>query len=256
VLRRELRELAPTLYAEFNEVVFGGRLPADLELTWNAKLQKTAGQCAFRGTMEHRIASIELSDKVIDSEERLRKTLAHEMCHAGQWVLEASRSPPHGEAFWKWAKRFERRVDGMVVTTCHSYQIHYKYRYACTRCANEFGRQSKSVDLERKRCGRCKGELKLLGAFNRDGTPVKPRAPSAFARYVGENMRLLKAAHPELSHKALMGELGKRFRKEKEAAAQVAGAHVAPAPLPSQLADLCQEIDHDGMEASLAALSL
>ena len=32
-----------------------------------------------------RVATIELSTKVIDDEERLRSTLLHEMCHAAQW---------------------------------------------------------------------------------------------------------------------------------------------------------------------------
>ena len=36
---------------------------------------------------------------------------------------------PHGDAFWRWAKRFERKVPGMAVTTCHSYEIFYKFRY-------------------------------------------------------------------------------------------------------------------------------
>ena len=42
---------------------------------------------------------------------------------------------------------------------------------------NAFGRQSKSIDVERQRCARCHGTLRLLGSFNRDGTPYKPRAP-------------------------------------------------------------------------------
>ncbi len=68
----------------------------------------------------------------IDSEDRLRKTLAHEMCHAAQWVLEAARKPPHGDAFRKWANAFESVVAGMVVTTCHTYAIFYRFKYGCT----------------------------------------------------------------------------------------------------------------------------
>jgi hypothetical protein len=34
-----------------------------------------------------RVATIELSTKVIDDEERLRSTLLHEMCHAAQWLV-------------------------------------------------------------------------------------------------------------------------------------------------------------------------
>ena len=115
----ELVALAPRLYAEYNRAVFGGGLPDGLEVVWSAKLQRTAGQCVFRGGGASRSASIELSEKVIDCEERLRKTLAHEMCHAGQWLIDAARKPPHGDAFWRWAKAFERAIPGMVVSTCH-----------------------------------------------------------------------------------------------------------------------------------------
>ena len=40
--------------------------------------------------------------------------VAHELCHAGQWLLDGARKPPHGAAFQKWASRFEARVDGMA----------------------------------------------------------------------------------------------------------------------------------------------
>ena len=217
--RRELREAAPRHYAEFNARVFDGRLPAQLPLEWNAKLQKTAGVCSFRtegggggGGGARRTARIELSEKVLDTDERLRKTLAHEMCHAAQWLLDGEARPPHGAAFRRWADRFETRVPGIAITTCHSYDIHYKYRYRCTGCNVEIGRQSRSIDLERQRCGRCKGRLELLGAFNRDGTPAQSRAPSAFARYVKEHFATLKAARPHDSHRELMAALGESWR--------------------------------------------
>ena len=61
--------------------------------------------------------------------------------------------PPHGPHFRRWADRFERVVPGMSISTCHAYDIHYKFRYSCTSCAAEIGRQSKSIDLARQRCG-------------------------------------------------------------------------------------------------------
>ena len=47
---------------------------------------------------------------------------------------------------------------------------------------------------------------------------AKPRAPSAFARFVQDHFSALKQERPSASHKELMGELGKRFRESKEAA--------------------------------------
>ena len=78
-----------------------------------------------------RDARIDLSSKVIDNVDRLRDTLAHEMCHAAQWLLDGSAKPPHGARFKYWAKKFEGAVAGVGITTCHSYEIHYKYRYRC-----------------------------------------------------------------------------------------------------------------------------
>lgn len=100
----------------------------------------------------------------------------------------------------------------MKISTCHTYDIFHKFRYGCDSCGNEFGRQSKSVDVERQRCGRCHGKLRLLGAFNRDGTPAKAREPSAFARFVKDNFSALRVSKPEATHGELMADLGQRWR--------------------------------------------
>jgi hypothetical protein len=40
----------------------------------------------------------------------------------------------------------------MSVGTCHSYQIHQPFKYRCTNsvCMQEYGRHSKSIDVEAK----------------------------------------------------------------------------------------------------------
>ena len=249
--------------------------------------------------------------KVIDDEERLRSTLAHEMCHAAQWLLDGAKNPPHGEAFRRWGRAFEASVPGMKVphartharvcphtsarharsthahrahppacahaprmrahgsehghwdvaqvTTCHSYEIFAKYRFGCSTCGHEFARHSKSLDLTRKGCGVCRGKLSFLGAFNRDGTPVKAREPTAFAKYVGEHFSALKKARPVASHKELMGELGTRFREARaggDGGGDGGGSH---APLSNAFE--CIEVDSDGgggdaLGDHLAALQL
>lgn len=214
--KRGLRVLAPQLFREYNQLVFANQLPLELQLVWNPKLQRTAGYCAFITRGGKREARIELSEKVLDSEDRLRKTLAHEMCHAAQWLVDGVSKPPHGAAFWRWANIFTRHVPEMEVSTCHSYEIYYKFRYSCSSCANTFGRQTKSVDLARQCCARCKGKLALLGAFNRDGTQMKEREPTPFAHFVKANFGPLKKARPGDSHKELMAELGQWWKDGKE----------------------------------------
>lgn len=40
---------------------------------------------------------MELSSKVLDSRDRLRRTLVHELCHVAAWLLDHVAKPPHGE---------------------------------------------------------------------------------------------------------------------------------------------------------------
>ena len=241
--QRRLKELAPELLTEYNRRIFGGRMPADLKITWNVKLLTTAGRCRLRGNVANRHAEIELSSKVCDTEDRMRDTLVHELCHAAAWVLDGEKDPPHGPAFYKWGKTFGRHYPGMVVSRCHDYKIFYKFRYGCTACGKEFGRHSESIDLDLQRCGRCKGRLELVGRFNRDGTPYKPRAPSAFAMFVKEHFGPLKATMPGASHKELMAELGERFRAQKAAAGDDAGLR-------------CEEVEPEPSAINLSALRL
>ena len=90
-------------FDEFNKSCFDSRLPNYLSVTWSKRLLTTAGITRLKmtskraslaaselnKTMSHsgRISTIELSEKVVDSEERLKNTLLHEMCHAGKFGL-------------------------------------------------------------------------------------------------------------------------------------------------------------------------
>ena len=89
----------------FNSYAFESKLPNDMMITWNPRLTKTAGMCIQRllkitkkqdtsqylscnnGIEEVRASKIELSPKVLDSADRLRDTLIHEMCHAAAWIV-------------------------------------------------------------------------------------------------------------------------------------------------------------------------
>ncbi|OJD22889.1 hypothetical protein ACJ73_05759 [Blastomyces percursus] len=121
-------------------------------------------------------ASIELASKVIDSEDRLLNTLAHEYCHLANFMISNVRNNPHGTSFKQWAARCERALAAhpvygcaeggtgtkpkIRITTKHSYVIHYKYLWSCVQCGHEYGRHSRSIDVKKSRCGRCKvGEL-------------------------------------------------------------------------------------------------
>ena len=73
----------------------------DMTVIWNKKLKTTAGITRTRLTVKKNTlgeivdepiysATVELSDKVVDNMDRLRQTLAHELCHAGAWLIDHS----------------------------------------------------------------------------------------------------------------------------------------------------------------------
>jgi predicted SprT family Zn-dependent metalloprotease len=197
---KRLRALVPALYAELNAAAFNSMLPEHVPVTWNARLRRTAGRCLFITESPHgskaaaankqRSAAIELSPRVLDDPERLRSTLAHEMCHAAQWLLDGVAKPPHGEAFRKWARTVEARVPGLAITTRHSYEVTCRFRYECIGCAQPYGRHAR-LDLERRRCGRCGGALRLL----RDGSSFTLPPPGARAADAADAADATHATH-------------------------------------------------------------
>ena len=83
--RKRRDELTSRLFGLFNAGVFDGALPADLSVTWNARLTRTAGYCRHWSRRDAADAGavrfesrIELSVKVVDTPCRLRDTLIHE----------------------------------------------------------------------------------------------------------------------------------------------------------------------------------
>ena len=221
----ELRQLAEELFTRFNHEVFDNRLPplgsAAMALQWNPKLLKSAGRCALireprmlQLLPPKRKARIELSAKILDSHERVAQTLAHEMCHAAQWLIDGETKPPHSQIFWKWAALFQERIPSMRITRCHSYKIYYKYQWICGGCGAWFGRHTKSIATEEVVCGRCKSKLTYQGAFDRDGNEIKL---SGFAKFVQESYAGLKAAKPRWKQARLMEEIAKQWKEVKRA---------------------------------------
>ena len=214
--RRWQKERAPLLFAELNSAVFDDELPADLPLHWSPRLRRTAGRCHFVTVGSARRARIELSTRVLDSPTRLQSTLAHEMCHAAQWLLDGVCKPPHGPAFQKWARQVEERVPGLNVTTRHSYSVFYRHRYSCVDCAATYGRHSHSLDVSKRICGHCGGSLRYEGTVGRDGAPSSPASSTPpFSAFVAVEYAPLRRRWPRVTHQRIMQELGRKWRRQK-----------------------------------------
>lgn len=105
----------------------------------------------------------------------------------------------------------------------------YKFRRYIYICLNYFefyysiGRHSKSLDIEKKRCGHCYGKFELLlNKTTKSGT-VQMQTPkrelSAFALYVKENYNSVKKER-NIKHAEVMKILGQQFSEIKIAKKQ------------------------------------
>ncbi|KAL4996055.1 SprT-like family-domain-containing protein [Aspergillus recurvatus] len=131
-------------------------------------------------------ATIELAERIIDDEDRLINTLAHEYCHLANYIVSNVRNQPHGASFQAWGRKCKQALKehpiygGRIeVTTKHNYKIDYKYVWTCVDCCQNYGRHSKSIDPGRHRCGKCKGLLQQIKPKPRSVSPRKKSAPVA-----------------------------------------------------------------------------
>lgn len=120
--------LAHDLLRELDERISNGKLAqlsrstGGVKIIWSKNLRSTAGRANWRRTVTKastgspikgdpgeigdakvlHYASIELAEKVIDNEERLVGTLAHEYCHLANFMVSGVRDQPHGASFGRW----------------------------------------------------------------------------------------------------------------------------------------------------------
>lgn len=142
-------------------------------------------------------------------------------------MISNVKDQPHGASFKCWAARVTKAFAhrGITVTTKHSYDISYKYAWTCVNklCGVNYTRHSKSIDPARHTCGRCKSRLlqtrpvpRGAGASAKagdDGVPAK----SEYQIFVKEHFRAVKRElGPASPMKAVMKEVGARYRVEKE----------------------------------------
>lgn len=146
-------------YEEFDKRIF--HFKEKIPIKFTNKLVTTAGRCFMHSPHRKynddddddivinkyngKHANVELSIKVIDTLERLKSTLLHELCHAASWLNYGDKD--HTGAFTHY-KHLCNNIYKDSVTTYHNYHIFFKYRYECVDCHHIYGRHSKSIDLE------------------------------------------------------------------------------------------------------------
>ena len=251
IKNKKIKKELQMTYDQINKEAFENKLPQDMKLTWNGRLSSTAGFCQNSNKMGIRTCEIHMSMKVCDSAERMRDTLAHEMCHAAAFLINGLLDG-HGKIWRYWANRVNITYKKMPrITIKHSYEIKKKYVYRCMRCHNEIHRFSKSIDTEKQICGICYGRFELMlndekkhilearqnQLFDRlrndentdqnvcDYTSTKlsskkidtlatpARQINKFAKFVKENYGSTKKDKCLNSHKDVMQELSKQFKQ-------------------------------------------
>ncbi|KAH9921399.1 SprT-like family-domain-containing protein [Fomitopsis serialis] len=189
--RRE--RYANTFFDEMNRLVFGHGLPSKTELKWSKRLLTTAGKANWHRSREGVDSTrIDLAVKILTSDERIRNTLSHEMCHLASWIISDAPTENHGDIFQEWAKKVMRARPDIEVTTKHNYEIEYKYEWKCQQCNKIYGRHSKSINPEECVCGACRvGKLiPLFTTVARAPKTPRSQAGSAMASVRGRAFRL------------------------------------------------------------------
>ncbi|OWZ37107.1 hypothetical protein C356_04674 [Cryptococcus neoformans c45] len=210
--------VANEIFDDLDRRVFESKLGergAKARLEWNNRLLTTAGMARSKRTTANDVNYneywIELSEKVLTSEERILNTVAHEMCHLATWIISGDFKNPHGHIFKSWGRKVMHARKDVEVTTKHSYVIEYKYEWKCAneRCGQVYKRQSKSIDTSKHACGSCRSKLNPL-------FETKQKAVSGFQLYLKENMKNAKAAMPGASHGDVMRALSKRWAEVEQ----------------------------------------
>lgn len=214
--------IAREMFQEYNELIFDSQLPSDVDISWNVRLATTAGLTHYSrryndsGVLVY-TARIELASKVLDTVDRLERTLIHEMCHCASWLIDHVAKPPHGHVFKKWADRAMALLPRVDVSTCHNYDIFYPHRWQCTACFHEYKRHSKSIDVDKKVCGSCRGRLEYLGKFTRHGDSPQKKG-NMYSAYVAKNFSKIKqASDPGTSAVDVMKKIAAMWHVEKTA---------------------------------------
>lgn len=127
-------DLLRRCYEEINTRVFESRLPKNMKLVWNGRLSSTAGYCKNTTCFGERTSEIHISNKVCTTPERMRDTLAHEMCHAACFIINQV-NDGHGRVWKGWASLINLTYPHIPkITVSHTYFVEKKYIFRCTRC--------------------------------------------------------------------------------------------------------------------------
>ncbi|OAK99861.1 hypothetical protein IQ06DRAFT_276222 [Phaeosphaeriaceae sp. SRC1lsM3a] len=256
----EKDSLATSFLTQLDETITSGQISTlcastgGIKLIWSSTLKTTAGRANWRReqirlrtgplatdiqtTIRHH-CSIELATKVIDDSTRLYNVLAHEFCHLATFMISGVRNNPHGKEFKSWGAKCSAAFAHLdvEVTTKHSYAIDYKFVWECVECGYEFKRHSKSVDVARHSCGKCKGRL-----VQTKPTPRQGGGQSGYQAFVKENYKRVKEEMEKRGEETGMAKVVERVAREYREMKEREGKKVESGDRGAALEDVMGEL--------------
>ena len=222
--------------AELDRVVTNGKLSAiaksfgGIEVVWSQTLKSAAGRTRYSktpGTFDTampipiRKAAIDLASSIIDNEDKLLNTLAHEFCHLANLMISNVRNQPHGKSFKEWGAKVSSmfKHKNIHVTTNHSYTIDWKYIWACTLCPVKYQHHTRRIDPSRQLCRNCSGKLiqiKPVPGDISDPCDIKAARIIPYREYVEKWYLSTKQEKPGCKEEEIMIELAKRYDIEQK----------------------------------------
>ena len=118
-----IRPNIKTMFAELNTLHFDNKIPSDLPVVWNNRMTTTAGYCRYKRVGWDMVPTkIDLSDKLFRTmdydEEKIRRTLIHEMVHA--YLAETRNITGHG---WEFQSIMDKITGEYKNHRTHNYDV-------------------------------------------------------------------------------------------------------------------------------------
>ena len=147
-------------------------------------------------------------------------------------MISGIKSKPHGASFKSWAAKATRafKSRNVNVTTKHTYEIAYKYVWACSleTCGLEYKRHSKSIDPGKHFCGNCKSKLVQVKPAPRKGSAPGQGKRSEYQEFVKQEHEKARARNPGAGFGEIMAILGREYRESKKPSIVVQGLGKRP----------------------------
>jgi len=204
------------LKVHFDVLLFGGKLET-LEVLWNRSLLTSAGKTKlYRETGR---CVIELNPKLLDTDDKVKNTLVHEMCHAAVFLIDKDYNNGHGTKWLRWVEKAKASDSSLDINVYHKYKSPYSFFYVCsaiTCCGVAYGSMKPQTQesLRKYSCRNCKEPLKRVECAPCHSHVVHiqraKRSPNT------QNEESQKSLHLEVSNTASLTVKEMEFRNKVE----------------------------------------